>query len=141
MNPYDQYKKNAVLTASPERILIMLYDGAINFLNVAKRAIEEKQIELAHNNIVKAQKILQEFMNTLDMDANKEVAENLLRLYDYLYHTLVQANIKKDISKVDEVIEHLRVLKETWEQAIRISAKESGGEEMFDDDDNDNGSA
>ncbi len=133
MNPYDQYKKNAVLTASPERILIMLYEGAINFLNIAKRAIEEKQIELAHNNIVKAQKILQEFMNTLDMDANKEVAENLFRLYDYLYHTLVQANIKKDISKIDEVIGHLKVLKDTWEQAIRMSAKESGGEDMFDD--------
>ncbi|MDD3593790.1 MAG: flagellar export chaperone FliS [Candidatus Gastranaerophilales bacterium] len=124
-NPYiKQYKQNSVLTASPETVLIMLYDGAINFLNRAKVSMDNREIEETHNNIVKAQRIITEFMNTLDMKNGGEVAENLFRLYDYLSHRLIQANVKKDSSMLDEVIAHLRELKQTWEQAIKIAAGE-----------------
>lgn len=125
MNPYlNQYKQNSVLTAAPETILIMLYDGAINFLLRAKIAIDEKNIEDTHTYITKTQKIIREFMDTLDMDAGGEMAQNLYRLYDYLHYRLIQANIKKDTTMVDEVLEHLRSLKQTWEEAIKIASHE-----------------
>ena len=126
MNPYvNQYKQNAVLTASPETILIMLYDGAINFLLRAKIAIEDKDIDQTHLYITKTQKIIREFMDTLDMDTAGEIGENLYRLYEYLHHRLIQANIKKDTEIVDEVLGHLRSLKQTWEEAIKISSREN----------------
>ena len=64
-------------------------------------------------------------MDTLDMDTAGEVGENLYRLYEYLHHRLIQANIKKDIEIVDEVLGHLRGLKQTWEEAIKISSREN----------------
>ena len=125
MNPYlNQYKQNSVLTASPETILIMLYDGAINFLLRAKIAIEEKNIEETHNYITKTQKIIREFMDTLDMDTGGDMEQNLYRLYEYLHYRLVQANIKKDLEMIDEVLGHLRSLKQTWEEAIKIASRE-----------------
>lgn len=137
MNPYikqyNQYKENSVMTASPETVLIMLYSGAINFLLRAKIAIEQKNIEDCHENIIKAQRILREFMDTLDMESGGDVAQNLYRLYEYLHHQLIQANIKKDVAIVDEVIEHLRGLKETWEQAIKIASHEEKSYESPDE--------
>ena len=125
MNPYlNQYKQNSVLTAAPETILIMLYDGAINFLLRAKIAIDEKNIEETHTYITKTQKIIREFMDTLDMDTGGEMAQNLFRLYDYLHYRLVQANIKKDKDMIDEVLGHLRSLKQTWEEAIKIASRQ-----------------
>lgn len=127
-NPYAkqaaQYKKNQIETASPEEILIMLYDGAIRFLLVAKKAHEEKDLEKYHNHLIKAQHIILEFMNTLDMEVGGEIALNLYRLYEYLHHRLVQANIKKDVAMIDEVVDHLRGLKTTWEEAIHIAKQE-----------------
>ncbi len=125
MNPYiNQYKKNSVLTAAPETILIMLYDGAIRFCMRAKVAIEEKNIEDTHLYLTKVQKIIRELMDTLDMDTPGDFAQNLYRLYDYLHFRLVQANIKKDTAMVDEVAEHLKGLKQTWEEAIKIASRE-----------------
>ena len=125
MNPYlKQYQQNAITTASPEQILIMLYDGAIQFLNKAKKAMEDRNIEETHNNIMKTERIISEFMNTLDMEVGGEVAKNLYGLYKYLNYRLVQANIKKDVTMIDEVLGHLKDLKQTWEEAIRIAARE-----------------
>lgn len=130
MNPYiKEYKKTQIETATPEKILIMLYDGAIQYLNVAKAAIEGDKktpgrIQKIHDNIMAAQRIITEFMNTLDMEIGGEVAENLYDLYTYLYRRLVKANIQKDSSMVEEVLNHLKGLRETWAQAIEIARKE-----------------
>lgn len=130
MNPYlKQYQQANVKTASPEQILIMLYDGAIQFINKAKIAIENKNIEETHNNIIGAQKIISEFMNTLDFKIGGDMAKNLYTLYDYLHYRLVQANLKKDSAILDEVLGHLKDLKATWEQAIKIAAKDREQEE------------
>jgi flagellar protein FliS len=102
----------------------MLYEGAIRFLLVAKKAHASQEVEKCHRNMLKAQHIIQEFMNTLDMEMGNEIAENLLRLYEYLNYQLIQANVKKDMTLVDEVVEHLRQLKSTWEAAISIVQKE-----------------
>ncbi len=147
MNPYlKQYQQSQIQTASPEKILIMLYDGAIQFLNKALKAMEEGNIQESHNNNVSAQNIIIEFMNTLDMDIGGDVAKNLYSLYEYLHHKLVYANINKDSDAVKEVLLHLKELKQTWEEAIKIAQKENrkadidmeddfNEEDDFDDDD------
>ena len=130
-NPYarqaETYKRQQIETASPEQILILLYDGAIKFLMKAKQAYEtpgRPDIQAYHNNLMRAQAIIQEFMNSLDMEIGGETAKNLYRLYEYYHYRLVQANIKKDVTMIDEVLGHLRQLKATWEEAIRIAARE-----------------
>ncbi|MCI5824846.1 MAG: flagellar export chaperone FliS [Candidatus Gastranaerophilales bacterium] len=132
MNPY---LKNQIETSSPEQILILLYDGAIKFLNQAKIGIQNKDIELTHNNLTKAQNIISELRNTLDMEIGGDLANNLYALYNYFNRRLVQANIKKEIEPVDEVLEHLRGLRDTWKQAIikkreeeKLSSQESQNE-------------
>lgn len=125
MNQYvKQYQKTTVETASNEKILIMLYDGAIQFLNKAKIALAEKNYEQSHNNLMGAQRILEEFINTIDKEPNPELANNLISLYEYFISRLVHANIKHVIEPVDEVLKFLKELKETWEKAIVIAQKE-----------------
>ncbi|MBY0404966.1 MAG: flagellar export chaperone FliS [Cyanobacteria bacterium] len=123
-NQAKQYKQQQIETASQEELLILLFEGAIRFLNIAKVAHSEKNIEKYHNNLLKAQRILTEFMSSLDMELGGEIAKNLFNLYEYLHYQLVQANIKKDVTMIDEVLNHLRQLKGTWEEAIRIAQQE-----------------
>lgn len=126
MNPYlKQYQQSQIQTASPEKILIMLYDGAIQFLNKALKALKDKDIQETHNNIIGAQRIITEFMNTLDVKSGGDVCKNLYSLYEYLHYRLVQANIQKNPQMIEEVLRHLKDLKETWEEAIRIANKEN----------------
>jgi flagellar protein FliS len=123
----EQYKKNQIETATPEEILIMLYEGAIRFSLIAKKAIAAQDSEKANANLIKAQHIVREFMDSLDMEIGGDMALNLYRLYEYLHYRLVQANIKKDVAIIDEVLDHLRSLKATWEEAILIAKKERNG--------------
>jgi flagellar secretion chaperone FliS len=127
-NPYikqaEEYKKNQIETATSEEILIMLYEGAIRFLLIAKKAHAANDLEKCNKNTIKAQHIIREFMDSLDMELGGEMALNLYRLYEYLHYRLVQANIKKDMAMIDEVLDHLRSLKSTWEEAIRIAQQE-----------------
>lgn len=119
-----QYQQTQIQTATPEKLLIMLYNGAINFLNKSKIYIEERDYAQANTFLLKAQAIISEFMNTIDWDPNPEFAGNLYSLYEFMNHTLVQANIKKDISKIDSVIDLLKILKSAWEEAAIKVAKE-----------------
>jgi len=127
-NPYakmaDIYKTQQVQTANREQILIMLYEGAIRFVKLAKEAQVQGDIEKSHTNILKSQRIITEFMNTLKLDEGGEMAQNLLSLYEYLHHRLIQANVKRQPAILDEVLQHLRQLKNTWEKAITISNQE-----------------
>ena len=109
-NPYEQYQKNKILTASPAEVTLMLYEGAIKFCNIAIMAIENKEIE-------KAQRIIEEFRNTLDR--KYPVAEDFDRIYVYLLRRLLQANIKKDPEILEEVNGHLRMLRDTWKEIMR----------------------
>lgn len=119
-----EYKKNQIETATPEQILILLYDGAIQYLNKAKIAIEQEDNDQAHNSIFACQNIILEFMNTLDMERGGDVAANLYRLYQYFYNTLVSASVSHNIAKIDEVLKHLKSLRETWQKAIEIAKAE-----------------
>lgn len=122
-NPYAQYNNSKILTASPAELTLMLYEGAIKFCNIAIMGIEQNDMEKAHKNIVKVQKILEEFRATLDRSYS--VAEDYDRIYVYLLKRLVEANIKKDISILEEVNMHLRSVRDTWKEVMRIN-KEKG---------------
>ncbi len=122
-NAYAQYNNSKILTASPAELTLMLYEGAIKFCNIAVVAIEQKDIEKAHINIVKAQKIIDYFRQTLDM--KYEVAKDFDRVYVYLERRLIEANMKKDVAILEEVLEHLRSMRDTWKEVMRLN-KEKG---------------
>ncbi|MDE7286336.1 MAG: flagellar export chaperone FliS [Lachnospiraceae bacterium] len=117
-NAYAQYNNSKVLTASPAELTLMLYEGAIKFCNIAIIAIEEKDIPKAHNNIVKVQKIIDHLRATLDM--KYPVAKEFDNIYAYLTHRLITANVKKDIEILNEILEHLRSVRDTWKEVMRI---------------------
>lgn len=116
-NPYEQYQKNKILTATPAEVTLMLYEGAIKFCNIAIMAIEQKDMEKAHTNIQKTQRIIEEFRNTLDR--KYPVAEDFDRIYVYVLRQLFQANIQKDADILREVNEHLRSLRDTWKEVMK----------------------
>lgn len=118
-NAYAQYNNSKVLTASPAELTLMLYEGAIKFCNIAILAIEEKDIPKAHNNIVKVQKIIDHLRATLDM--KYPVAKEFDNIYEYLTHRLITANVKKDVDILNEILEHLRSVRDTWKEVMRIN--------------------
>ena len=118
-NAYAQYKNSKVLTASPAELTLMLYEGAIKFCNIAIAAVEQKDIEKAHINIQKTQRIIEHFRLTLHM--KYPVAKDFDRVYEYLGRRLVQANIKKDKEILEEVLEHLHSMRDTWKEVMRIN--------------------
>ncbi|MBC9784456.1 flagellar export chaperone FliS [Heliobacterium chlorum] len=118
-----QYRNTTVQTAAPEKLLIMLYDGAIRFLQQAVKAIETKDFNDAHEKLLKAQNIVVELMVTLNMDY--EISKQLKKLYDFFYQQLVQANIKKETKIILEVVDMLTVLRNTWDEAAKLSKSQS----------------
>ncbi len=118
-NAYAQYKNSKVLTASPAELTLMLYEGAIKFCNIAILAIEQKEIEKAHINIRKAQKIIEHLMATLDM--KYPVAKDFDNMYQYLLRRLSEANISKDPEILKEVLTHLHAIRDNWKEVIRIN--------------------
>ena len=118
-NAYAQYKNSKILTASPAELTLMLCEGAIKFCNIAITAVEQKDIEKAHINIVKTQRIIEHFRLTLDM--KYPVAQDFDRIYEYLARRLVQANIKKDKEIMEEILEHLHSMRDTWKEVMRIN--------------------
>ncbi|WP_461201893.1 flagellar export chaperone FliS [Anoxybacillus sp. TBDG-1] len=117
-NPYQSYQTNAVQTASPGELTLMLYNGCLKFIAQAKKAIEDKDIESRNVNLLKAQKIIQELMVTLNMEY--EVAKPMMTMYDYMYRRLVEANIKSDMSILEEVEGYVKEFRDTWKQVIQI---------------------
>ena len=114
---YAAYANNKVMTASPAELTLMLYDGAIKFCNIAIRAIEEGDVEKAHNNIVKVENIIDEFRATLNH--KYVVAEDFENVYVYLRERLSLANMKKDKEILEEVLKHLRTMRDTWKELMK----------------------
>jgi len=117
-NPYQQYQKQSVMTASSAELLLMLYNGCIKFMKLASQGIEDKDVQKSHNNLIKAQNIIFEFMNTLDMDF--EVSKSLMPLYEYIYWSLVRANVENDTAILDEALELVTELRDTWAEAAKL---------------------
>ncbi|MCS7204510.1 MAG: flagellar export chaperone FliS [Leptospiraceae bacterium] len=116
---YDSYKDTEILTADQGKLILMLYDGAIRFLNVAIDNMDFRKYDIVNNNIIKAQDIITELMLSLNLEEGGEIARNLFNIYAYLKKRLLEGNIKKDIEILKEVIYHLTTLRSAWEEAAK----------------------
>ncbi len=114
---YAAYANNKIMTASPAELTLMLYEGAIKFANLAIAGIEEKDIQKAHTNIIKVERIIEEFQATLNH--KYPVAKDFDNVYNYLLIRLKEANIKKDKEIMEEVLKHLRTMRDTWKEVMR----------------------
>ncbi len=114
---YAAYANNKIMTASPAELTLMLYEGAIKFANLSIAGIEEKDIQKAHTNIIKVERIIEEFQATLNH--KYPVAKDFDNVYNYLLIRLKEANIKKDKEIMEEVLKHLRTMRDTWKEVMR----------------------
>lgn len=124
-NPYAQYANNKVLTASKQELPLLLYEGALKFGNIAKTAMENKDIQKASDNLKKVQRIIGELNNTLNM--KYPVAKDFERVYDYLLDRLVDCHLTKDPEDMEEVLTHIRTMRDTWKEVMRICREENQG--------------
>lgn len=118
-NTINNYQRNAILTASPAELTLMLYDGAIKFCNIAAVAIDNKDVPKAHENIKKAEDIISELRITLDR--KYPVWEDFDRVYVYIYDRLVEANIKKDREILGDAMKYIRQMRDTWKEVMRLN--------------------
>lgn len=123
-NAYAQYNNNKVLTASSAELTLMLYEGMIKFCNRAIDGVNNKDIEKTHNNIVKIENIIEHLRITLDM--KYPVAQDFENIYLYLDRRLVEANLRKDKAVLEEINEHLHMLRDTWKEVMRIANVKEG---------------
>jgi flagellar protein FliS len=115
----NDYIEKAIETATPAKLVEMLYTGAINFLAQAKNAIEINDMALANDKLVRVQDIIMELNISLDMEKGGEISTNLRSLYNYMYKRLLDANMKKDLKIIDEVSEYIKDLRDTWIEAMK----------------------
>ncbi|MCB2356280.1 flagellar export chaperone FliS [Clostridium estertheticum] len=120
-NAFNTYKSNSVNFASKDQLLLMLVEGATKFSKIGRQAIIDKDINKAHENIVKTQNIFYELMATLDVTKGGEWAESLMKVYDFITRRLVDANIKKSEKIMDEIIPLIDDIRDTWNEAYKKS--------------------
>ncbi|MCS6831751.1 MAG: flagellar export chaperone FliS [Armatimonadota bacterium] len=123
-SPYDVYQRTQVDTASPARLVVMLYDGAIRFLRQGQAAMQQGDREKQNHYLVRAQRIIAELASSLNMEEGGEIAVNLMALYQFMHEQLVLANLQDDVDKVQKVRQMLESLREAWTQ-VEIAARES----------------
>jgi flagellar protein FliS len=121
--PWESYRKVATQTATPGQLVLMLYDGALGFLEKAMTGFAHQDPSLfnqtVNNNILRAQAIIHEMNASLNMQAGGEVAANFRRLYNYLHRRLTEANRTKQKAPIEETISRLRVLRDSWAEMLR----------------------
>jgi len=113
----NQYKQSTVLTATPEELTFMLYEGAIKFMNIAKYSIENKDLQRAHSSLMRAQDIILELNYSLDMKF--DISKEFRSLYDFILSKLVDSNIQKDIKAIEEAITITTEMKDTWKEVMK----------------------
>lgn len=118
-NSTNAYLRNAVMTASPAELTLMLYEGAIKFCNIALVGIEKQDMEKANVNLKKAQAIITELRATLD--PKYPVWQDFERVYDYIYRRLLEGNIKKDAEIVEDALKYIREMRDTWKEVMRLN--------------------
>ena len=114
-NGYAAYANSKIMTASPAELTLMLYDGAIKFCNMAIAGIED-------NNIRKVENIISEFQATLNH--KYATADDFNNVYVYLKERLIEANMKKDKEILEEVLKHLRTMRDTWKEVMKLAASQ-----------------
>jgi len=117
MNMANAYKTQQIMTSSPEQLTLMLYNGAIKFVDESIIALDGKDYTKSNESNLRAQDIIHEFMITLDM--KQEISKNWMSLYDYIVYRLVQGNIKKDKEQLQEARNMIKDLRDTWAEAMK----------------------
>ena len=116
-NAAAAYQNSKILTASPQELTLMLYDGAIKFCNIAMMSIEKNDIQNAHTNILKAERIIQEFRATLN--EKYSTAKDFDVMYEYISRRLIEANFKKDTEILTEALGYIKEMRETWKELMK----------------------
>lgn len=116
---YAAYANNKIMTASPAELTLMLYEGAIKFCNIAVAAIEKQDVEKTHLNIRKTERIVEELQASLNH--KYPVAKEFDTVYAYLMDRLREGNLKKDPEILEEVLKHLRTMRDAWKEVMRIT--------------------
>ncbi|KWX73795.1 flagellar biosynthesis protein FliS [Paenibacillus riograndensis] len=116
-SPYQKYQQAQAQTASKPKLLIMLYDGVIRFVRAGIEGISQNNYEKANNNLCKAQAIINELISALDYEY--PIANDLLRVYEYMQHRLIESNVHKQVTQAEEVLEYLMDLREAWVEASK----------------------
>lgn len=119
-NGYNVYKNNSINYASNEQLLLMLVDGAVKFAKKAESALEEKKIKETHDNIIRTEDIFLELMASLDRSAG-DWAVQLYKVYQFIHDKLVEANLKKDIKILQEIMPLIEDVRDTWHEAYKKS--------------------
>ena len=122
----DAYKRQQVMTATPEALTLMLYNGCLKFIKEGVEALAEKHYETANESLHKAQNIISEFRVTLNMDY--EISHQLLPLYNYAYDRLVEGNMKSDPAIIAEASDIMTELRDAWAQAMKKAREEKGSQ-------------
>lgn len=115
----NAYKQQQILTATPEQLILMLYNGCIKFINESIKAMEAKDIQQAHNSCIRAQDIVTELVASLDMQY--PISKELATLYEYVSHELVTANLKKEPVHLDNAKMVITNIREGWVEAMKIA--------------------
>lgn len=119
----NQYLRDSVLTATPEQLHLMLYDGAIRYALQARDAIRQKDYETSYERLTRAQHIILEMQNGLNYDVNRELCERVASIYGFLHHKLVDACTTRDCGAIDDALRVLRVERETWQLLVNKVTK------------------
>ena len=120
-NAFNTYKNNSVNFASKDQLLLMLVEGAAKFSKIGRQAILDKDVNKAHENLIKTQNIFYELMATLDVSKGGEWAESLMKVYDFITRRLTDANIKKSEEIMNEIIPLIDDVRDTWNEAYKKS--------------------
>lgn len=119
----ESYRKTAIQTASPGHLTLMLFDGALKFIDQTRQAFEEenemRRCELIHNSISRAQAIVSELQHTLNMDIEGDLPKTLFQLYDYVFSQLQKTNLEKNIEYLDNAANCLEPIRDSWADMLR----------------------
>jgi len=119
-NPYQKYKDVQIASTTKEDLVVLAYDGAIKFINKSIECLEADDIQAAHFNCIRSQEIINELIKSLNFEQGGDIAQNLLRLYDFMVHRLMIGNSKKIAEPLVEVRDMLETLRQAW-----VNIKES----------------
>ncbi len=122
----NEYLRNQILTASPEQLQMMLYDGAIRFVKQGREALEKNDLEGSFNSITRAQRVVLEMLNGLRHEINPDVCGKMASLYNFIYRRLVDGSVHKDVKALDEALRILEYQRETWAMLMEKLAAERG---------------
>ncbi|NOT00682.1 MAG: flagellar export chaperone FliS [Phycisphaerales bacterium] len=122
--PNNSYLRNTVLQATPERLQLMLYDGAIRFATQGREAVERRDFEQIYEKLSRAQRIVLEMQAGLRHEINPELCGRMSALYNFIHHKLVNGSMNRSVADIDDALHILKLERETWSMLVDKLARE-----------------